>query len=88
MDGNKWVTEAITPLMEGIIPFITSSGQPSSESDLLTMWDSLNLRSHPHGPYGRYRDILTTFSEGISFFLWWFGDFWGTFPGYVGKIID
>ncbi len=46
------------------------------------------LRSHPHGPPGRYqKDPSPTVSEGISFVVG-FVEVWGIFPRYVGKIIE
>ena len=45
----------------------------------------LILRSHPHTP-ARYPGPFTNSSEGISFLE--FGEVWGIFAGYVGKIID
>ena len=44
----------------------------------------------PTGPPGRWapRRFTNSLCFGISFELWGFGEVWGSFPGYVGKIME
>ena len=57
---------------------------------LSTVWGGCrNLRSHPQGPLeDGPPDVSPTVYVSEILSLWGFGEVWGIFPGYVGKIIE